>query len=73
MAPTEIHQHLLNIYGNQTVDVKTLRQWVEHFSSGDSGSGSPTLVQIFISTACRLLLIAGEKCIASGDNCCVEK
>ena len=28
MAPTDIHQHLLNIYGDQTVDVSTVRQWV---------------------------------------------
>ena len=25
MAPTDIHQHLLNIYGGQTVDVSTVR------------------------------------------------
>ena len=36
MAPTDIHQHLLNIYGDQTVDVSTVRQWVVCFSSGDS-------------------------------------
>ena len=31
-----------------------------HFSSGDSDSGSPPLLQIFTSPACRLLFIAGE-------------
>ena len=36
MAPTDTHQCLVNIYGNQTVAVSTLRQWVVHFSSGDS-------------------------------------
>ena len=25
MAPTDIHQYLLNIYGGQTVDMKTMR------------------------------------------------
>ena len=30
------------------------------FSSGDSDSGSPLLVQIFSSAACRLLFITGE-------------
>ena len=25
MAPTDIHQHLLNIYGDQTVDVSTVK------------------------------------------------
>ena len=52
---------LLNVYGDQTVDVSTVRQWVVHFSSGDSGS--PLLVQTafsFTSTACRLLFIAGK-------------
>ena len=31
-TPTDIHQHLLNIYGDQTVDASTVRQWV-HFSA----------------------------------------
>ena len=35
-APTDIHQHLQNSYADQTVDVSTVRQWVMHFSSGDS-------------------------------------
>jgi len=30
-----IHQHLLNVYGDQTVDVSTVRQRMVHFSSGD--------------------------------------
>ena len=48
-APTDIHQHLLNIYGDQTVDVSTARQSEVRFSSGDSENESPRLVQIFIS------------------------
>jgi len=36
MAPTDIHQHLLNICGEQPVDVSTVRQWVVCFSSGNS-------------------------------------
>ena len=36
MAPIHIHQHLLYIYGDQTLDVSTVRQWVVCFSSGDS-------------------------------------
>ena len=58
MAPRDIHQHLLNIYGDQPVDVSTVRKWVVHFSSGNSGS--PLLMQISMSMACRLLLITGE-------------
>ena len=59
LAPTDIHQWLLNIDGDQTVDVSTVRGWVVHFSSGDSSSGSPVLVQIFRSVAYRILFITG--------------
>jgi len=58
MAPTGIHQCLLDVYGDQTVDVSTVRQGVLHFSSGDSGSPPPA--QMFTSMACRLLFIAGK-------------
>ena len=59
-SSTDIHQCLLNIYGDQTVDVSTARLWVVHFSSSDSDNGSPPMVQIFMSAACRLLFNAGE-------------
>jgi len=36
IAPNDIHRRLLNVYGDQTVDVSTVRRWVERFSSGDS-------------------------------------
>ena len=36
MAPTDIHWCLLNVYGDQTVDVSTVRQWVVCFYSSDS-------------------------------------
>jgi len=42
------------------VDVSTVKQWAVHFSSGDSNSGSPLLVQMFTSMTRRLLLLAGE-------------
>jgi len=51
---------MLNICGDQTVDVSTVRWWVVHFSSGGSESGAPLLVQVVTSAACRLLLIAGK-------------
>jgi len=35
-ALIDIHQHLLNVYEDQTLDVSTVRWWVVHFSSGDS-------------------------------------
>ena len=36
MAPVDVHWCLLNICGDQRVDVSTLRWWVVHFSSHDS-------------------------------------
>ena len=36
IAPYDIHGRLLNVYGDQTVDVSTVRRWVACFSSGDS-------------------------------------
>ena len=36
VAPTDIHWRLLNVYGDQTVDVSTVRQWVVRFNSGDT-------------------------------------
>ena len=37
-APLDIHWFLLNIYGDQAVDVSTGRQWVVHFSSSASNT-----------------------------------
>ena len=36
MAPIGIHQHLLNVDGDQTVYVSTVRWWVVHLSSDDN-------------------------------------
>jgi hypothetical protein len=36
IAPIDIHRHLLNVSGDQTVDVSKLKQWVVCFSSGES-------------------------------------
>ena len=60
MASSDIRQPLLNIYGDQTVDVSTVRRWVVHFSSGDSNSESLLLLQIFMSKACRLMFITTD-------------
>ena len=35
IAPNDIHRCLL-VYGDQTVDVSTVRRWVARFNSGDS-------------------------------------
>ena len=49
VAPTEFH-------GDQRDDVSTVKRWVVHFSSDDSNSGSPLLVQIFMSSVQFLFL-----------------
>jgi len=36
IAPNDIHRRLLNVYGDQTVNVSIVRRWVACFSSGDS-------------------------------------
>ena len=60
MVPIDIHWHLLNVYGDQTVHMSTVRRWVVYFSSVDSDSVVPLLVQIFMSMARRVLLTAGN-------------
>ena len=60
IAPIDSHWLLLNVYGDQTVDVRTVRCCVIHFSSDGSNSISPLLMQIFMSAACRLLLNTGK-------------
>jgi hypothetical protein len=36
IPPNDIHRRLLNVYGDQTVNVSTVTLWVARFSSGDS-------------------------------------
>jgi len=58
ITPVDIHRHLLNIYGDQTVHVSTVWWQVVHFSTADSRLS--LLVQIFASTACRFLFTDGK-------------
>jgi len=44
VAPTDIHWHLPNVYGDQSVYVSIGRQWMVCFSSSNNNSGSPPLV-----------------------------
>ena len=60
IAPIDFHLQLLSIYGDHTVDVSTVRQWVVHFSSDSSDIGSPPLIHIFMSKVCRFLFIVSE-------------
>jgi len=56
IALIDIHRHLLNVYGDQTVDVSAVRQGMVHFSN----ARSLPLVQIFMSMPCRLFFITAE-------------
>ena len=61
VAPIDIHQCLLNVYGHQPVNVSTARWWVLRFSRGQKGQQvTSTVADFFTIAACRLLLIAGE-------------
>jgi len=37
-----------------------VRQWMARFGSGDSDSGSPSLIQLFMRVVCKLLFITGK-------------
>ena len=37
-APTDFHRRMVTIYGNQTVDVCTVRLWARTCQEGDPGS-----------------------------------
>lgn len=36
ISPADIHWYLLNMYGDQKVDVSTMRQWVVHYRNDNS-------------------------------------
>ena len=60
MAPTDIHQCLLNVYRDQIVDVSTVRQWMVHFRSDGGDKKYKTAVQILTKTEYRLLFTTGK-------------
>ena len=63
-SPADIHQCMLSVYGDQTVDVSTMRQWVVRFSNSNSAvkdkPHSRKAMKIFMSAECRLLFIGGK-------------
>jgi len=71
LSPIDTHRCLLNLYGDQTVDVSSVRQQVVRVSSGNSDCGSSWLMQIVTSTACgHAWLVRGwKRCIANGGDC----
>ena len=73
-VPNDIHWHLLSVYGDQTVDVSTLRRWVACFSSGDSDvqdkprSGRPwtaVLKSVLISSSAPISGLRLGNCVQS--------
>lgn len=75
MASIVIQWYFLNAYRYQTVDVNTVRQWVVHFSSGDSDvknktcSGWPCVADIPQNEKCLDLLIHANPQIATRELC----
>jgi len=54
IAPTDIHRHLLEVSGEQPVDVSRVRQWVVCFSRGNSDmKDKPKWGQLCCLTAVR--------------------
>ena len=50
------------------MDVSMVRWWMARFCSGKSDCGSPLLVQMFTSMACRLFFIAGKNAYLGLQN-----
>ena len=69
MAPIDIHQHFVNIYGDQTLDVSTMRQWVVCFSGGNSDvndSHIPDGHTDFYGHGMQALVHRWQKCVTNG-------
>jgi hypothetical protein len=49
IVSNNINRRLLNIYGDQTVDVSTVRRWVARFSSGDSNVKDNSTVRWWVA------------------------
>ena len=58
MVPTDIHWYLLNVCGDPTVDISTVRSWV--VSQQRWQGGHLCWFRGLQSMACRLLFIAGK-------------
>ena len=56
IAPSDIHWHLMNISGDQTVDVSMVRQWMQIYDADFCGCSMQALVHCW------------WKCIANGGN-----
>ena len=74
-ALNEIPRHLLNVYGDQTMDVSTVRRWVARFVSGDSdvknkpSSGRPCTAFTRRTEECLDQLIRANRRITTRELC----
>jgi len=59
--PTEIHRRMQAVYGDQCVDVSTVRRWVRRFKDG--GNGFKNKTQFFLKDGFQKLLQRWRKCI----------
>ena len=65
MAPTDVDRQLLNVYGDQTADVGTVRQWVVCFSSGESKIQSMFWISVH---SCHIMKISESQSASLIDN-----
>ena len=63
MAPTDIHQYLLNIDGDQTVAVSTVRQCMVHFSRVVTATVVTSCGADFYKRVMQALVHRWQKCI----------
>jgi len=71
MAPTDTYQCLLNIFGEQTVDVSTVRRWVVHFIMMALWKTNHILDSHadFYEHSMQAFYHPRQKCIAYGGDC----
>jgi len=72
LAFTDIHQCLLNVYGDQIVDVSREMQWVAHFSNGDHDMRDRPHLNghaDFYKHSMHPPAHHWRKCIANGGDC----
>jgi hypothetical protein len=70
-SPTEIHRHLRSVYGDDAIDVGSVRCWVHHFNSsrwnvGDRPCSGRTATATITETKDKVdVLILSDCCITS--------
>ena len=71
-APTDIHLHLLNSYGDQTVDVSTVKWWVVHSAAATTAwltRHVPDSHVDFYGHSMQALIHCWQKCTVNNGDC----